>query len=136
VQQFQQQHRRLYPPIGAGGGNNKKSVMTRSDDFIQTYRPTVQSGSEFGDEIQTDDDELKLRYQQNNIGVSPRRQTNSSVTARPPLSPTKIPSPMHSSLRVRGTSVNRSFRSSYSVSICIVHLYPLSIYLCRSFTIL
>lgn len=105
------------PNSAAGGGSNKKSVM-KSDDFIQTYRPTVQSGSEFGDEIQTDDDELKLQYQQNNIGVSPRRQTNSSVTARPPLSPTKIPSPMHSSLRVRGTSVNRSFRSSYSVSIC------------------
>lgn len=34
---------------------------------------------------------------------------------RPPISPTKIPSPMHSHLRARSSSANRSFRNSNAV---------------------
>lgn len=36
---------------------------------------------------------------------------------RPPISPTKIPSPMHTQLRGRSSSANRSFRNSNLVSL-------------------
>lgn len=109
--------------------------MSRSDDFVQSYRH-AQSSSEFGDDTNPDAEDNsfleesshpRVQQIQANSGVITRKQTSSSVTTRPPVSPTKIPSPLHSSVRVRGTSANRSFRSSFSVS---YYLY-LFVIICR-----
>lgn len=42
--------------------------------------------------------------------------TQATNLHRPPISPTKIPSPMHAQLRARSSSANRSFRNSNLVS--------------------
>lgn len=79
----------------------------------------MMSSSEFGDM----DDDMSLMPLRRSHEASDRLRReffNCSPTtaARPPMSPTKIPSPMHSMTRPR--SVNRSLHSSITVSVLFV----------------
>lgn len=105
-------------PIDATKKVASINQMTQSDDFVHSYDKDNRSASEFGDDINNIDDnnvQLRNRPIQSTTGISARKEIT-SITSRPPVSPTKIPSPIHSSIRVRGTSANRSFKSSFSVS--------------------
>lgn len=80
------------------------------------------SSSDFGDDL---DDDVSLA----SSSVLKHNTTSAYETsnrlrreffARPPISPTKIPSPMHSMTRPRSSSVNRSLHSSITVRIYLL----------------
>lgn len=99
----------------ASGPHSKPSKV--NNHFDQPVRSAGQSSSEFGDDVPSDhDDNVELRHPNTANATGVRSSARSSAT-RPPISPTKIPSPMHSAFRARGISATRSFRSSNPVSI-------------------
>lgn len=79
--------------------------------------------SEFGDDMD-DDKSTGSSLQPSSLMLDPERmrrdcyqfESKVNTISRPPLSPTKIPSPMHSLARARSSSVNRSLHSSITVS--------------------
>lgn len=76
------------------------------------------SSSDFGDDL--DDDSLASSSVLKHNTTSAYETSNRlrrEFFARPPISPTKIPSPMHSMTRPRSSSVNRSLHSSITVSL-------------------
>lgn len=81
--------------------------------------------SEFGDDLDDDDQSTGSSLQPSSLmlDANDRMRRNyyqfesiANPSFRPPLSPTKIPSPMHSLSRPRSSSVNRSMHSSITVS--------------------
>lgn len=79
--------------------------------------------SEFGDDLD-DDQSTGSSLQPSSLMLDGDRlrrnfyqfECIANPSSRPPLSPTKIPSPMHSLSRPRSSSVNRSMHSSITVS--------------------
>lgn len=82
------------------------------------------SSGDFGDDLDDDESLASSRYETHTsaVGIFATTQAlrreffNSNSAGRPPISPTKIPSPMHSMTRPRSSSVNRSLHNSITVS--------------------
>lgn len=119
-----------YPKTGSG--RSKVTQLQGNDDRMSqsydTYFNHVEQ--QFGDDVIGDSSDectaahtsraigrnasnAKTEYQNN---ADPKTTTTTNTMLRPPISPTKIPSPMHSQLRARSSSANRSFRNSNAVS--------------------
>lgn len=71
------------------------------------------TSDQFGDGI---DDNINDECMARKTDQMKNGKGTESSRKRPPISPTKIPSPMHTQLRLRSSSVNRSFRHSNAVS--------------------
>lgn len=109
-----------------GVGRPKPPHLLGKDDdrMSQSYDTYFNQNEQFGDDvIENSSDECNghTSRQIERTKATPKTEsgkeklpTNSSL--RPPISPTKIPSPMHTQLRMRSSSANRSFRHSNAVS--------------------
>lgn len=95
--------------------NNSQMPQSHSTCFYQIEK--------FGDgTIESSSDECMTKKQDKTTNWSSTENFTSNDGRRPPISPTKIPSPMHTHLRTRSSSANRSFRHSNVVSYKI-HFY-------------
>lgn len=107
----------------SNGLRTKDQRMTQSYDYAYYHQPNDYDSNEFGDDVHhvnaaTDDSvahfsRSSIRNSQRTSvtnGYESKRQPTSVL--RPPISPTKIPSPVHTQLRGRSSSANRSFRNS------------------------
>lgn len=107
-----------------GSGRPKPPYLQDDDRMSQSYDTYFKHGEQFGDDVIEDSSDECVTHHASRQIVSNRTKTEfgdqKSVPAvsglRPPISPTKIPSPMHSHLRARSSSANRSFRNSNAVS--------------------
>lgn len=85
--------------------------MSQSYDYAY-YHQNESNPNEFGDDVIEDNDDCINRFSRSNLRKSQMSSNGYESTRRPPISPTKIPSPMHTQLRARSSSANRSFRNS------------------------
>lgn len=90
-------------------GNNRRRNVATIDMMAKSV------ASDFGDDIE-DDLSLASSYHRSSQNDRLRREffsNNNNAVLRPPISPTKIPSPMHSMVRPRSSSIsNRSVHNS------------------------
>lgn len=97
------------------GNRTGDQRMTKSYDYHYNH-PNDYDANEFGDDIHPNVDDSVTHFSRSSIrnsltnGYETKRQSTSAL--RPPISPTKIPSPVHTQLRGRSSSANRSFRNS------------------------
>lgn len=106
----------------SNGLRAKDQRMTQSYDYAHYQHPNDYDPNEFGedDSANAAADDSVAHFSRSSIrnsqrasitnGYEPKRQ--STPVLRPPISPTKIPSPVHTQLRGRSSSANRSFRNS------------------------
>lgn len=107
----------------SNGLRSKDQRMTQSYDYTYYHQSTNDyDPNEFGDDMHANvaADDSVAHFSRSSIrnsqrtsitnGYEPKRQSSSQL--RPPISPTKIPSPVHTQLRNRSSSANRSFRNS------------------------
>lgn len=113
-----------------GSGRSKVAQLQGQDDRMSqsydTYFNHVEQ--QFGDDVIEDSSDECTAHTSRSIGRNTSnagtefetdadpKATITNTMLRPPISPTKIPSPMHSQLRARSSSANRSFRNSNAVS--------------------
>lgn len=102
------------------------ALAKEEDRMSQSYDTYFHQSEQFGDDVIEDSsDECMAGHVSRPIGrnnATPKTEFNDEKPAsvlRPPISPTKIPSPMHSQFRGRSSSANRSFRSNQTVSITL-----------------
>lgn len=108
-------------------GNDDR--MSQSYDTYFHHDEQQQQQPQFGDDVMKDSSDECTTHKSRSIGRNAsnvktefvyvddqKSPTASNTVLRPPISPTKIPSPMHSQLRARSSSVNRSFHNSNAVS--------------------
>lgn len=107
----------------SNGLRTKDQRMTQSYDCAYYHHPNDYDSNEFGDDVHNGNaavDDSVAHFSRSSIrnsqrtnvtnGYETKRQSTSVL--RPPISPTKIPSPVHTQLRGRSSSANRSFRNS------------------------
>lgn len=83
----------------------------------QSYSTCFYQTEQFGDEkIENSSDDCIIKGEDQMKTWSGTENSTSNDGRRPPISPTKIPSPMHTHLRTRSSSANRSFRHCNVVS--------------------
>lgn len=83
----------------------------------QSYSTCFYQIEQFGDDtIEKSGDECMIKNESPNKNWGGIGDLTKNDSRRPPISPTKIPSPMHTHLRTRSSSANRSFRQSNIVS--------------------
>lgn len=114
---------------GGGGGRIKLAHLQGKDDdrMSQSYDTYFKHTEQFGDDVIEDSSDECAAHTSRSVarskvmsktefGVEKSAPTPSPPALRPPISPTKIPSPMHTQFRARSSSANRSFRNSNAVS--------------------
>lgn len=108
--------------------NRAKQQSKGENRMSQSYDVAYfNDGEQFGDDVNggVDSDECAAHLMNHHATANGARKmdemelknTQAANLHRPPISPTKIPSPMHAQLRARSSSANRSFRSSNLVSV-------------------
>ncbi|XP_055313191.1 uncharacterized protein LOC129574762 isoform X2 [Sitodiplosis mosellana] len=106
-------------------GNNDRMSQSYDTYFNNAdQEQQQQQQQQFGDDVMEDSSDECTAHTSRSIGrnasnakteftaVDDHKTSTANTVLRPPISPTKIPSPMHSQLRARSSSVNRSFRNS------------------------
>lgn len=78
------------------------------------------SSSDFGDDDDMSLDSSSVLKHNTTSAYETSNRLRREFFARPPISPTKIPSPMHSMTRPRSSSVNRSLHSSITVRLLLL----------------
>lgn len=107
---------------GGGGGRSKPGHLPGKDDdrMSQSYDTYFNHNEQFGDDVNEDSSDECNGHTSRQTGrtneITKTDKLSNNSAHRPPISPTKIPSPMHTQLRARSTSANRSFRHSNTVS--------------------
>lgn len=106
----------------SGAGRSKPPHLQDDDRMSQSYDTYFKATEQFGDDVMEGSSDECVTHA-SHPPVPNRTNSNAEFTdqkssgLRPPISPTKIPSPMHHShLRARSSSANRSFRNSNAVS--------------------
>lgn len=108
-----------------GSGRTKVVQLQGKDDdrMSQSYDTYFNSGEQFGDDVIENSSDECTAHSSRPIGrceaitkTELADQKIANNVLRPPISPTKIPSPMHTQFRARSSSANRSFRNSNAVS--------------------
>lgn len=105
-----------------GGERSKLAHLPGKDDdrMSQSCDTYFNQSEQFGDDVIEDSSDECIGHASRQTGrtkaITKTEQVPINSGLRPPISPTKIPSPMHTQLRARSTSANRSFRHSNAVS--------------------
>lgn len=87
-----------------------------NNQISQSYSTCFYQIEQFGDGKIENRDECMTKEKDRIKNWRGPENLTSKDGRRPPISPTKIPSPMHTHLRTRSSSANRSFRHSNVVS--------------------
>ncbi|XP_031616638.1 uncharacterized protein LOC116336715 [Contarinia nasturtii] len=91
------------------------------DRMSQSYDTYFNHSEQFGDDVIENSSDECTAHTSRSIGRTKTmnaktefgdQKSSPNNVLRPPISPTKIPSPMHTQLRARSSSANRSFRNS------------------------
>lgn len=89
------------------------------DRMSQSYDTYFSQSEQFGDDAIENSSDEYTAHTSRPVGCGKANEIGEQKLAanvlRPPLSPTKIPSPMHTQMRVRSSSANRSFRNTNTV---------------------
>lgn len=111
-----------YSKINGSGERSKQAHLTGKDDdrMSQSCDTYFNHSEQFGDDVIEDSSDECIGHASRQTGrtkaITKTETVPQNSGLRPPISPTKIPSPMHTQLRARSTSANRSFRHSNAVS--------------------
>lgn len=95
----------------------KSLLLQNKDDsrMTKSYGACFDHNEQFGDDIIGNNSDQCIAKKTDQIkNLSDLQDSISYADRRPPISPTKIPSPMHTHLRTRSSSVNRSRHSVVS----------------------